>query len=386
MLRQYKAMLLFLPALFLLWLLSLFTKSWLSQDSWLFEGYVWIDWLHNVGQTCMQILNGSGSGHWLLRLLFPLLYTSVILSVLNIVVITIFILGRRWLSLRKLTYSTRMKEKVDAALVEYLFGNKKLIRENLSLLNQGIAVKEIVSLYKQTLGAKPENLKLLFDELELDRFVMRRIRFSRWFDRITYIDAVQCMLVYHAEDLITPYQYVSNPYVRNVAQVACINLSPGNAFSFLNVLEDPLPVWHQIILHKTMVRNSIPLPDFYEYLRSENNTVVLFALNMIRLFSQTGSEAEIIALVSHKDPIVRRNALRVIRDLKIFGAMEIIKQRFHNETLRNQVGMVHALSLDKPQETFDFYKSIWIDTPNNVRMEILKHVGPFLKKMLLAGF
>jgi hypothetical protein len=384
MLRRYKAVLLFVGGLLLLVLMSLFMTSWLAQEKWLFQGYAWIDWLHDVGRSYMQILDAGGSEHLLLCLLFPLLFTLLILSVLNIVVITILIFGRRWLALRNLTYSTRMTEKVDAALMEYLFGNQELARENLAVLNQSIVIKEIVSLYKQTLGSKSESLKSLFDELELDRLVIRRIRFSRWFTKITYIDAAQSMLVYHAEDIITPYQYGPNPYVRNVAQVACINLSTGNAFSFLNVLEDTLPVWHQIILHKAMVRNSIPLPDFYEYLRSENDTVVLFALNMIRLFDQTGPEEEVIALVSHMNPVVRRNALRVIRDLKIYSAIEIIKQRFHNETLRNQVGMVHALSLDKPQETFDFYKNIWMETPSNVRMEILKHVGPSLKRMLQA--
>jgi len=386
MLRRNKALLLFVAGILLLWLFSLLMESWLSRDNWLFEGYAWVDWVHDVGRSYMQMLNASGNEYLLLRLLFPLLYTLLIFSALNVVIIAVLIFVRRWLALRNLTYSTRMTEKVDEALIEYLFGNQELARENLKSLNKGIVVKEIVSLYKQTLGSTPESLKRLFDELELDRFVIRRIRFSRWFTRITYMDAAQSMLVYHAEDLITPYQDVSNPYVRNAAQVACINLSTGNAFSFLDVLEDPLPVWHQIILHKAMVRNSIPLLDFYEYLRSGNDTVVLFALNMIRLFSQTGPEDEVTALVSHPNPVVRRNALRVIRDLKIYSAIGIIKQLFHNETLRNQVDMIYALSMDKSQETFDFYKNIWVETPDNVRMEILKHVGPSLKKMLQADF
>ncbi|MBP1641215.1 MAG: hypothetical protein H6Q17_2798 [Bacteroidetes bacterium] len=382
MLRRYKAILLFLASLFLLVLLSLFVKQWLLQDTWWLEGYQWIDWMHDIGHFYMNFLSTETGKHFLLGFLFPLLYTSMILTVFNIGFIAFFILFRRWRSINNYVYFSRMREKTEDVLLEYLYGDKDAAMVKLRSLNRRILVKEMVGLRKQIIGSKADQLRSLFYELHLDDFIIRKIKYSRWFNKIMYIDAAQWMLVTRAEDVIEPYQYVTNVYIRNVAQVACISLSPDSAFSFLNVLEYPLPVWHQIILYKSMVLSSVPIPDFYAYLRSDNTTVVLFALNMIRLFSQRGDEEKIIALVSHEDPIVRRNALKVICDLKIYQAMETVKQYFQKETIRNQVNMVHVLSLDKTEETLDFYKTIWIETKPNVRMEILKHIEPALRKKL----
>jgi hypothetical protein len=382
MLRRYKAILLFLASLFLLVLLSLFVKQWLLQDTWWLEGYQWIDWMHDIGHFYMNFLSTETGKHFLLGFLFPLLYTSMILTVFNIGFIAFFILFRRWRSINNYVYFSRMREKTEDVLLEYLYGDKDAAMVKLRSLNRRILVKEMVGLRKQIIGSKADQLRSLFYELHLDDFIIRKIKYSRWFNKIMYIDAAQWMLVTRAEDVIEPYQYVTNVYIRNVAQVACISLSPDSAFSFLNVLEYPLPVWHQIILYKSMVLSSVPIPDFYAYLRSDNTTVVLFALNMIRLFSQRGDEEKIIALVSHEDPIVRRNALKVICDLKIYQAMETVKQYFQKETIRNQVNMVHVLSLDKTEETLNFYKTIWIETKPNVRMEILKHIEPALRKKL----
>jgi hypothetical protein len=382
MLRRYKAILLLLSGLLLLVLLSLFVRQWLLQDSWWLEGYSWIDWIHDTGYSYMNFLSTESGSHFLVTSLFPLLYASVILTVFNIGFIAVLILFRRWRSIKNYDYFSRMREKADNVLLEYLYEDKDAAMVKLRFLNRRILVKEMVDLKRQIIGAKSDQLRNLFYKLRLDEFIIRKIKYSRWFTKIMYIDAAQWMSVTRAEDVIEPYQYVTNVYVRNVAQVACISLSPDSAFSFLNMLEYPLPIWHQIILYKSMVLSSIPVPDFYVYLRSGNATVVLFALNMIRLFSQRGDEDEIIALVSHEDPIVRRNALKVICDLKIYRAMETVKLYFQRETLRNQVNMVHVLSLDKTDETLNFYKTIWIETKPNVRMEILKHIEPALRKKL----
>ncbi len=382
MLRRYKAILSFLASLFLLGLLSSFVRQWLLLDSWWLEGYQWVDWIHDIGHSYMSFLSTESGSHFLLGSLFPLLYTSMILTVFNIGFIAVLILFRRWRSIKNYNYFSRMREKTDDVLLEYLYGDKDAAMVKLRSLNRRILVKEMVDLRKQIIGPKADQLRSLFYELHLDEFIIRKIKYSRWFGKMMYIDAAQWMLVTHAGDVIEPYQYVPNVYVRNVAQVACISLSPDSAFSFLNALEYPLPVWHQIILYKSMALSSIPVPDFYVYLRSDNTTVVLFALNMIRLFSQRGDEDEIIALVSHEDPIVRRNALKVICDLKIYKAMETVKLYFQRETLRNQVNMVHVLSLDKTDETLHFYKTIWAETKPNVRMEILKYIEPALRKKL----
>ncbi|MDP4202993.1 MAG: hypothetical protein Q8861_09870 [Bacteroidota bacterium] len=383
MLRRYKAIAVFTTAMILLIAFSSIVKSWLMQKNWVLEGNNIFDWLHDLGRYLMATIEANQKQSTLLLWLFPVLFTALLLTVVNIVTIALFILLRRWGSIRFLHRKNEMRKKVQASIIEYLYGDSESALEQMKQLKKQMLIEEIISLRKQITGSQTENLQQLFYQLGLDTFVVQKIKSARWFNKVLYIDAAQWMQVYASFELIQPYQYAGNPHLRNVAQMACVNLDTGQAFAFLNILDQSLPIWHQILLHKTMVRSSLPLPDFYSFLQSENASVIVFALNMIRLFSQKGSKDEIIRLVTHHDPVVRRNALRVVRDLNIYEAIPVVKQNFLGETLRVQVGMIQALSLDKPQETFEFYRNIWLDTPRRLQAEILKHVSPGLQAMLL---
>lgn len=383
MLRKYKAVAVFLTAMILLIAFSFIVKSWLMQETWFLKGSSAFNWLHDLGRYLMATIEENQKQSTLLVWLFPVLFTALILTLANIVTIASLILLRRWGSIRLWHRKNEMREKVQESIVEYLYGDCKSALLQMKQLNKQMLVQETIGLRKQITGSKAESLQHLFYQLGLDKFVTHKIKSARWFNKVLYIDAAQWMQVYSAFELIQPYQYEENPHLRNVAQMACVNLDTGQAFAFLNILDQSLPIWHQILLHKTMVKSSLPLPDFYSFLQSDNASVIVFALNMIRLFSQKGPKDEIIRLVTHHDPVVRRNALRVVRDLDIYEAIPVVKQHFLGETLRVQVGMIQALSLDKPQETFEFYRNIWLDTPRRLQAEILKHVSPGLQAMLL---
>jgi hypothetical protein len=373
----------FIAAMILLIAFSFIVKSWLMQENWVLKGSSAFNWLHDLGRYLMATIEENQKQSTLLIWLFPVLFTALILTVVNIVTIALFILLRRWGSISLWRRKNEMRQKAQESIVEYLYEDSGSALQQMKQLNKQILVQEVIGLRKQITGSKAESLQLLFYQLGLDAFVTHKIKSARWFNKVLYIDAAQWMQVYAAFELIQPYQYVKNPHLRNAAQMACVNLDTGQASAFLNILDHSMPVWHQILLHKTMVKNSLPLPDFYNFLQSENASVIVFALNMIRLFSQKGSKEEIIRLVTYHDPIVRRNALRVVRDLGIYEAIPVVRQHFLGETLRVQVGMIQALSLDKPLETFEFYKNIWLDTPRGLQAEILKHVSPGLQAMLL---
>lgn len=383
MLRRYKPVVVFITAIILLIACSAIVKSWLMQEDWFLEGNNLFDWLHDLGRYLMATVEANQKQSILLFWLFPVLFTALLLTAINIVTIALFILLRRWGSIRFLHRKDEIREKVQASILEYFYGESEAALQQMKHLNKQMLVQETIGLRKQITGSKAESLQHLFYQLGLDKFVIHKIKSARWFNKVLYIDAAQWMQVYGAFELIQPYQYEENPHLRNVAQMACVNLDTGQAFAFLNILDQSLPIWHQILLHKTMVKSSLPLPDFYGFLQSDNASVIVFALNMIRLFSQKGPKDEIIRLVTHHDPVVRRNALRVVRDLDIYEAIPVVKQNFLGETLRVQVGMIQALSLDKPQETFEFYRNIWLDTPRRLQAEILKHVSPGLQAMLL---
>jgi hypothetical protein len=364
--------------------ISLFVKGWLSSDNFAVSIIPGLNWVHDIGHSYLLMLNGiAGNDHSLLLFLFPLLFTTIIFSCVNIGFIGIFVIVRRWYSLRAERRYQLVKENVNTAVLNYLYGEEALALTILQDCPEKVVIKELVDLRKSVIGSKANKLQELFYKLQLDEFVISRIDKSIWYNKIFYIEAALWMRMHSTQPKIEKYLPDENPYLRNTAQVAFVNLDAHSSFSFLHGLEFPLPIWHQHALYQSMVRNSIPLPDFYSFLGQKNRTVVSFALIMIRMFDQRGPEERIVELLNHSDSAVRLNAIITIRTLQIHYPLEILKNRFQNENLINQIAIIKAIKIEKSKEIFSFFQSIWEETPTVVQLEILKNSTLALREQLL---
>jgi hypothetical protein len=384
MIRRYKSLMVFALGLTLLIGLSCCMSWWLSLDNAKAAFLPGFNWLHDIGRWYLIRLSGiEGNGQSLLLFLFPFLYTTVIFSFVNIGFIGIFVLVRRWYSLRTESRLQLVKDSVSMAVLNYLYGEETLALTTLQDCPENVVIKEIVGLRKSIIGSKANKLQELFYKLKLNEFVMSKIDKSMWYDKIFYLEAALWMRMHDALPKIEQYLQVDNPYLRNTAQVAFVNLDAHSSFSFLHELVSPLPVWHQHALYQSMVRNSIPLPDFYSFLGEKNDTVVSFALIMIRIFDQHGQEEAIVELLHHPDSSVRLNAILAIRSLKIHYPLEVLKTRFQSENLINQVAIIKAMKIEKTAEIFSFIQSIWAEITTVVQLELLKNSTLALREQML---
>ena len=76
-------------------------------------------------------------------------------------------------------------------------------------------------------------------------------------------------------------------------------------FEFLSHLKRPFSLWEQITLHDLIIQHNIPVPSFKKWLISPNDTVVIFALRMIREFKQTEAEEDVKNACCIKSPEVQ---------------------------------------------------------------------------------
>jgi len=384
MIRRYKSLMAFVLGMILLIGISLFVKGWLSSDNFPARIIPGLNWVHDLGHSYLLMLRGiEGNDHSLLLFLFPLLFTTIIFSCVNIGFIGIFVIVRRWYSLRAERRYQLVKDSVNTAVLNYLYGQEALELNILKDCPEKVVIKELVDLRKSIIGSKANKLQELFYKLKLDEFVISRIDRSIWYNKIFYIEAALWMRIHSTLPKIEKYLPSDNPYLRNTAQVAYVNLDAHSSFSFLYGLKFTLPIWHQHALYQSMVRNSIPLPDFYSFLEQKNRTVVSFALIMIRMFDQRGPQDKIVALLNHPDSDVRLNAIQAISALQTHYPLEILKNRFQSENLINQIAIIKAMKIEESKEIFSFFQSIWEKTPMVVQLEILKNSTLALREQLL---
>lgn len=384
MVYQYKSLITFVLLLIALPVLSIFMNWWLLQDNWTGSGiFCCLGWVHNELSSYLERLTAKkGEEYSLFLFLFPLLLSTMLFYCVNILSIAIFAVFRHRDLNHKKIRDDKMKECIDDNILNYLYGDKEQAIRSLQPCPPKVVITEMVSLQKEIIGKKENQIRSLFFILQLDSYVQKKIKSSVWYKKIIYIDAAMWMRAYNTSSIIDQYQYADNPYLQNAAQVAFINLDCCYPLLFLNLLQTPLPVWNQHTLYQAIVRNSIPVADFYEFLTVPNNTIVIFALTMIRLFDQKKSAIQITSLLAHPDAEVRYNAILTIQALKIYDAIDRLKACFKEESQKNKVEIARTIAIANKEGTLAFFKSIWEEVSQIIQLEILKSSPSELRAQL----
>ncbi|MBN4085418.1 hypothetical protein JYT89_03650, partial [Flavobacteriaceae bacterium AH-315-B10] len=135
-------------------------------------------------------------------------------------------------------------------------------------------------------------------------------------------------------------KFINHPRkeVRNETKLYLVNLFRFEGLSFLNDLKTPLSEWNQVqlleILHKF---DDQQICDIKPWLKSTNDTVVLFALKLAKIYNQFEVKDVLIELLSHKEKEVRIFTIEVLTNLYGIEAKEMLKTNFNESSLEEQL-------------------------------------------------
>jgi len=95
----------------------------------------------------------------------------------------------------------------------------------------------------------------------------------------------------------------------------------------------------------------------------------MFALRMIREFKQADSEPDVLKVLSHSNPDVRKIAIEVAGDLKMIRALEIMKRMYKNEDYGNCLAILRSMS-HMPDESMLGFLKLVLDKEDDVQLQI----------------
>jgi HEAT repeat protein len=160
-----------------------------------------------------------------------------------------------------------------------------------------------------------------------------------------------------------------NEILRMEAQIALVRLSDDNPFEFLHHLQRPFSLWEQITLHDLLVHHEMKVPDFRQWLGSPNETVVMFALRMIREFKQVDTEPDVVNALSHHDYRVRNLAISVSGVLNFRTALEPMKRMYKKEDNGNCLEILRSMG-KMPDESMMSFLKLVLDKEDDVLLQI----------------
>jgi hypothetical protein len=129
-------------------------------------------------------------------------------------------------------------------------------------------------------------------------------------------------------------------------------------FFYLADLSRPLTPWEQLKVYDILKRDSGKSPDYTEWIKNENISVIIFTIRMIRTFKKVELVPQIFSLTKHPDPDVREEAVIAIGDL---GAREVLSDlmtRYAFETSALKVQILKTLAKIPLESNIGFLQSI----------------------------
>lgn len=175
-------------------------------------------------------------------------------------------------------------------------------------------IDKIIHAKKNISGAPVANLVNCYEKLSLDKDALQKLKSKKWHIKARGIHelAVMEQLKYVKE--IFRLTNDSHELVRNEAQCAIVSFYGFKGLRFLNVIVHPVSQWQQIQLLNYVHDLQSAEPKFLKkWLRSENNSVVTFALYLSSLYNCTDVYQEVILCLQNPDRQVKLNALDYLK-------------------------------------------------------------------------
>ncbi|MDT8372533.1 MAG: SPOR domain-containing protein [Bacteroidales bacterium] len=334
----------------------------------------------SVGRGIDNLFFLKGNSPWLTRFnyfdksvaLVNALIFTIIASMATMLILLLVILLNRNRMEKEAKLRQYLMEQYQSLIVDYLFGNTgseqfmKIASDN---FRRQVLIDQMIDVSVNLKGESEEKLMNLYRELNLDQDSLARARSRKWHKKIKGFRELAFVGITDGNDEIYRALNSRNEILRMEAQIALVRLSDTGHFEFLSQLKRPFSLWEQITLHDLIIQHELPVPAFSQWLSSENPTVVMFALRMIREFKQKDAEQEIKKVLLHRDPAVSQLAVEVAGDLDIRSTLDTMKRMYKFQEYNNCLEIVKSMGKMPEQAMLGFLKLV-LDKEDDVQLQI----------------
>lgn len=297
---------------------------------------------------------------------------------------------------RRLRNKERIQEtyrkKYESELISYLYagdGNGKTSPEQQDIINylkknshsslkRKIMVSTLLKLRNEISGEVAEAIQTLYYQIGLENYAANRLKNKKWNKIAKGIRELTLFQIKEVHDEILLHINHPRSEVRKEVQMYLVNIFYFDGLEFLNVIEHYLSEWDQIQLIEILQKfENQQIPDINPWLKSTNDSVVLFALKLAKIYNQSGSKDILLELLDHDNLTVRVNTIDVLNSLYITEAVPVLKERFSKLTIDEQIAFFSLLENMHQNNDLKFI----FENINNKNFEIKVSANTIMKEL-----
>lgn len=252
---------------------------------------------------------------------------------------------------------SRTDIKIPKGLTQYL-SNKNFRK---ILIQKLIAVKLNMS------GVASENLTRLFRQFKFDKQILKMLNSSSWYKMASAIQQIGIMELDEYKHRLFEFVDHERGLIRVEAQNAILKFYGFEGLRFLDNASYPITEWQQIkLLDQLASLHTENFTGIEIWLESKNDTIVLFALKLVKNYHRFELFDQVVDCLRHNNPIVRQHAIKVLKDLPSEHSAAILIDIYFSETANNQLDILHALASVCTDAEIPFLLSLLSDDVNAV--------------------
>jgi tetratricopeptide (TPR) repeat protein len=321
-------------------------------------------------------------------LLVIILY-SIASMIILLVIILITRARREYLEKVK----ERLSEEYQTLLINFLYSpeNDEEIQKSLRKIartdfTRKLLIDQMIDLSINLKGKEEQKLRSLYFDMKLDTDSFDKSKSLFWHTRVKGFRELAFMNIPNARNIITKALKSNNSIVRMEAQLALVRLDEKDPYRFLDTHKLPFSLWEQNNIYEMIRYHDLPVPDFRRWLNVQNHSVVLFAIDMIRIFKQRDSATKLIPMLKERDVVVRGHLIKTLGSLKIKEAIPTFKEIFPRESFDNKMLILQALGKFEDETNIPFFKKV-LDEEDEVYIQVeaargIRDTGETGKKIL----
>jgi hypothetical protein len=309
-------------------------------------------------------------------LFVSILYVVILYSIVTLITLLIIILLNRSRMHREQKTKEYLKEEYQLKLMDYLFEEDKLDQafEDLERIasnkfNRQILIDQMIDLSINLKGEIKEVIKKLYLLLGLKEDSLTKAFSRKWHENVKGFRELAFMNIREANEKIIESLNSNNEILRMEAQIAMVSLSTDNPYHFLHLMEKPLAVWEQVTLHELLIQHNLKVPAFKQWFESKNESIVIFALEMVSWFKQKGAGWAIVRLFEHEDEDVRHTAIKVSGDLQFKSALPALEKIYGREPEKIRLEILNTFAKIPMERHLPFLKAV-LDMEEDVQLQI----------------
>lgn len=315
------------------------------------------------------------------------LILAIIFVLILVLLLIIAVLGFSFYSYRILHNRQSWRQIIEYKIMETIVGsdtNRERDQEFSKHLKEpsfrALFLEVLVDSDRKFSGAAKEAINGLFYDFKLEDEAWRKLR-----QRKAYLVAggIQELAAMNVEAAIPEIKAKLNDErmaVYQEAQYAMVSFLGYEGLGFLEHVDKPLSDWQQLrLLYSIHQLPELSDAQVYNWLKSTNDSVVIFTLRLIRKFRLLSMYTAVHDLLGHPAIPVRVQAIRSMQAIENSATISQFIACFDQQPIDVQLEILKSMKVARSRESEDFLKEqLWNNAAVSIKIaaaEVLVILG-----------